>query len=93
MSTMAWIVIGFIGQSMYFLRMLLQWLTSEKLRRSVVPITFWYFSLAGSVILLAYAIHRRDPVFIVGQAFGFVVYLRNLWFIRREQAGAGGIAD
>ena len=67
------------------MRFLVQWLQSERMRRSVVPEVFWYFSLLGGSTLLAYAIHRRDPVFIVGQASGLFIYLRNIYFILRER--------
>ena len=77
-----WIVIGFIGQALFSARFVLQWLASERARRSIIPTAFWYFSLAGSMVLLAYAIHRADPVFIVGQATGLVIYLRNLYLIK-----------
>jgi len=76
-----WVAIGLIGQAMFSMRFVLQWLASEKQKKSVIPITFWYFSIAGSLILLSYAIYRRDPVFILGQSFGMFVYLRNLYFI------------
>lgn len=79
-----WLVIGFLGQGLFSARFIVQWLKSEKLKKSVVPLAFWYFSLAGGGTLLAYAIHRGDPVFIVGQATGLFIYLRNLWFIYRE---------
>ena len=62
----------------------MQWIASERSRRSVVPTAFWFFSLGGGAILLAYAIHRRDPVFIVGQGAGLFIYLRNLWLIFRQ---------
>lgn len=77
-----WIVIGFIGQALFSARFVLQWLASERARRSIIPTAFWYFSLGGSMVLLAYAIHRADPVFIVGQATGLVIYLRNLYLIK-----------
>lgn len=77
-----WIVIGFIAQGLFSARFLVQWIASERRRRSVVPQAFWYFSVAGGALLLAYAIHRRDPVFIVGQAAGLAVYLRNLQLLR-----------
>ncbi len=76
-----WVAIGLVGQAMFSMRFVLQWLASEKQKKSVIPITFWYFSIAGSLILLSYAIYRRDPVFILGQSFGMFVYLRNLYFI------------
>ena len=83
-----WLVVGFAGQALFSARFLVQWLKSERMRKSVVPVAFWYFSLAGGVTLLAYAIHRGDPVFIVGQASGLFIYLRNLWLIRRESVAA-----
>ncbi|HUH89440.1 MAG TPA: lipid-A-disaccharide synthase N-terminal domain-containing protein [Lysobacter sp.] len=80
-----WLVVGFIGQALFASRFILQWLASERARRSIVPTAFWYFSLAGSSVLLAYAIHRADPVFIVGQASGLGIYLRNLHLIRKRR--------
>ena len=82
-----WIVIGFIGQALFSSRFLVQWLASERARRSVVPTAFWYLSLGGSAVLLTYAIHRADPVFIVGQASGLGIYLRNLYLIKVARAG------
>ncbi|HLS18190.1 MAG TPA: lipid-A-disaccharide synthase N-terminal domain-containing protein [Paracoccaceae bacterium] len=82
---LAWVIIGLAGQAMFMLRFLVQWVVSERARRSVIPVSFWYFSLAGAAVLLAYAIYRKDPVFILGQALGFIVYLRNLRLIRIEQ--------
>ncbi len=87
-----WIVIGFVGQALFSARFLLQWLASERARRSVIPTAFWYFSLGGSMVLLAYAIHRADPVFIVGQATGLAIYLRNLYLIRIAAPGGGAEA-
>ena len=81
-----WLVIGFVGQSLFSARFVVQWLVSEQRRKSVTPIAFWYFSLAGGVVLLAYAIHRRDTVFIVGQAAGLLVYARNLMLISRPRS-------
>ncbi|RCW45004.1 MULTISPECIES: lipid-A-disaccharide synthase N-terminal domain-containing protein [unclassified Halanaerobium] len=81
---MLWIIIGFIGQAMFFLRFLIQWIASERAQRSIIPTAFWYFSIAGSLILLVYAIHRQDPVFIVGQSTGSFIYLRNLYLIKKE---------
>ena len=80
-----WIVAGFIGQAMFTARFLVQWIASERVKRSVVPRLFWYLSLAGGSVLLIYAIHRRDPVFIVGQSTGLLVYSRNLWLIHRSR--------
>ena len=85
MSTEAvWIAVGFLGQLAFSARFVLQWLASERARRSVVPRAFWYCSLVGSSILLAYAIHRMDPVFMAGQAGGLAIYLRNLHLIAAE---------
>lgn len=85
-DTLAWIVVGFVGQALFSARFVIQWLASERARRSIVPTAFWWFSLAGSAVLLAYAVHRQDPVFITGQATGLAIYLRNLHLIR---AGRG----
>jgi len=82
-----WIAIGFAGQFLFMMRFLWQWIQSERQGRSIIPIAFWYFSLGGSLILLLYAIHRRDPVFMTGQALGMFVYIRNLLLIRRERRG------
>jgi lipid-A-disaccharide synthase-like uncharacterized protein len=80
-----WLIVGFVGQALFSMRFVLQWVQSERARKSVIPVAFWYFSLAGSIVLLAYAIHRQDPVFILGQAVGNVIYLRNLYLIFRER--------
>jgi lipid-A-disaccharide synthase-like uncharacterized protein len=88
-TDIVWLVIGFGGQLLFTLRFLVQWWSSERQRRSVVPVAFWYFSIAGGLTLLAYAIHKRDPVFIVGQITGVFIYARNLYFIHRvPTAGA-----
>jgi lipid-A-disaccharide synthase-like uncharacterized protein len=89
-ETLAWIVVGFIGQALFSARFVVQWLASERVKRSIVPKAFWYFSLAGGATLLAYAIHKQDPVFIAGQGLGLFVYLRNLYLIRsgRQQVDA-----
>jgi lipid-A-disaccharide synthase-like uncharacterized protein len=85
---MAWLVIGGIGQVLFTARFLIQWIASEIRKKSVVPKAFWWFSIAGGLVLLAYAIHKEDPVFILGQAGGLVVYLRNLIFLRRDGSTA-----
>ncbi len=82
-----WLIVGFSGQILFSLRFFVQWLASEKQQKSVIPVSFWYFSIAGSFLLLSYAIHRQDPVFIVGQSLGFVIYIRNLVLIDREKKG------
>ncbi len=84
-AQVAWLAIGFLGQALFSLRFLVQWICSERQRRSVVPLAFWYFSLAGGAVLLSYAIWRQDPVFIVGQGMGLIIYLRNLQFRLREK--------
>jgi lipid-A-disaccharide synthase-like uncharacterized protein len=81
----AWLAVGFLGQACFSARFLVQWIASERRRQSVVPVFFWYFSVVGGLILLAYAIHRRDPVFVLGQAAGLVVYARNLYLIGRQR--------
>ena len=80
-----WLVVGLIGQGLFSARFFVQWLQSEKLKKSVIPSAFWYFSMAGGVTLLAYAIHRKDPVFIIGQGTGLFIYFRNLQFLGRER--------
>lgn len=83
-----WVAIGFFGQALFSARFLIQWLASERARRSVIPTLFWYCSIGGGVVLLTYAIYRQDPVFIVGQASGLLIYARNLMLIRREHGSA-----
>ena len=86
-DTTLWMIIGFGGQGLFSARFIVQWLASERVKRSVIPVAFWYLSLAGGLTLLAYAIHREDPVIIAGQSAGVFVYLRNLYLVhtgRRE---------
>jgi lipid-A-disaccharide synthase-like uncharacterized protein len=80
-----WLVLGFTAQALFSARFLVQWLASEKAGKSVVPLLFWYFSLVGSSLLLIYSVYRKDPVFIIGQSTGILIYTRNLHFIRREK--------
>lgn len=80
-----WLAIGFLGQGLFSMRFFVQWIASEKARRSVIPNLFWYFSLGGGATLLAYAIYRQDPVFILGQGMGLLIYLRNIYFVRNAQ--------
>jgi lipid-A-disaccharide synthase-like uncharacterized protein len=80
-----WLVLGFLAQAMFSARFLVQWLASERAKKSIVPLPFWYLSIAGSVLLLAYAAYRKDPVFIVGQSAGILIYSRNLFLIYRER--------
>ncbi len=81
-----WLCVGLMGQGFFTMRFLIQWIVTEKRRESVIPTFFWYCSILGSVFLLSYAISRQDPVFILGQSFGSIVYLRNLYFIYRKDA-------
>jgi lipid-A-disaccharide synthase-like uncharacterized protein len=83
-----WIAIGLLGQAAFSGRFLVQWIASERAGRSVVPVQFWILSIVGGVLLLAYAVYRRDPVFILGQSANVFIYLRNLHLIRREASGA-----
>ena len=85
------IIVGYVAQGMFAMRFVVQWIASERAGRSVVPTAFWVFSIGGGVMLLGYAIYRRDPVFIIGQAFGVFVYLRNLQFVMRG-GGQGAAA-
>lgn len=87
-TELVWVCIGFGGQALFSMRFLVQWLYSERRGRSVVPVHFWYYSIAGGVTLLSYAIFKQDPVFIAGQAAGLFVYGRNLVFISRERRAA-----
>jgi lipid-A-disaccharide synthase-like uncharacterized protein len=82
-----WLAVGLIGNAIFFSRFLIQWLASEKAGRSVVPTVFWHLSIWGSIVLLLYALHKRDPVFILAFLPNVFVYLRNLHLIRREKAG------
>jgi lipid-A-disaccharide synthase-like uncharacterized protein len=78
----AWLAVGLTGQIMFSMRWVLQWLASEKVRASVVPATFWYYSLVGGLMVLAYGIYRVEPVIILGQ-LGVLVYARNIYFLLR----------
>ncbi len=80
-----WLLIGFTGQALFTARFIVQWFKSEIVGKSVIPLAFWWFSVGGGIVLLAYAVHRMDPVFIAGQAGGLVVYARNLYLIFRER--------
>jgi len=82
-----WLAIGFVAQLMFSMRFIIQWIASERARRSIVPETFWYFSVLGGLLLLAYAIYRVDPVFILGQASGLAIYSRNIYFIWKSRSG------
>lgn len=85
------IIIGYVAQILFAMRFVVQWIASERAGRSVVPTAFWVFSIGGGIMLLGYALYRKDPVFIIGQAFGVFVYLRNLQFVLRGR-GEGAAA-
>ena len=84
LNSTVWIIIGFCGQAMFFMRFFVQWIHSERHKKSLIPTAFWFFSVAGGAVLLTYAIHKQDPVFIVGQAGGLLIYSRNIYFIYKE---------
>ena len=84
-STQIWMIIGFVGQTIFASRFLIQWIVSERASKSIIPNIFWWISILGSFVLLSYAIHREDPVFIVGQSVGFLIYSRNLYLIKKEK--------
>lgn len=87
-SELVWLAIGFLGQGLFFMRFLFQWIYSERARRSVMPEVFWYFSFFGGATLLAYVIYRADPVLIVGQATGLLIYSRNIYWVWRDKLAA-----
>ncbi|MCM8832003.1 MAG: lipid-A-disaccharide synthase N-terminal domain-containing protein [Candidatus Omnitrophica bacterium] len=80
-----WVAIGLLGQFLFFLRFFFQWLATEKKKESTIPVSFWYFSIFGGIILFVYACYRKDPVFILGQALGVFIYARNLYFIYKKK--------
>ena len=79
------LIIGFIGQGLFSMRFIIQWLASEKAKKSVIPFSFWIFSLSGSIFLLIYAIYKKDPVFILGQAPNVLIYSRNIYLIKKNR--------
>ena len=83
LTSQIWIIIGFIGQTIFASRFLIQWIVSERASKSIIPNVFWWISIVGSFVLLSYAIHKEDPVFIVGQSCGFLIYARNLYLIKK----------
>jgi lipid-A-disaccharide synthase-like uncharacterized protein len=83
---LAWLVVGLLGQSMFMMRFVVQWIHSERHQKSVIPVSFWYLSLSGGLIVLAYGIHKVEPVIILGQLPGTLVYIRNLMLIQKEKA-------
>ena len=94
MTVTQWVIIGFIGQAFFGARFIIQWIVSEKRGESTIPLAFWYCSIGGSIVLLTYALHREDPVFIVGQSLGSIIYIRNLILIdKKKKALAGGESE
>jgi lipid-A-disaccharide synthase-like uncharacterized protein len=87
-DTLPWIAIGLLGQSAFFARFLVQWVASERAGESYIPLSFWYLSVIGSLVMLVYAIHRKEPIFLLGQLPNVFVYGRNIMLIRRS-GGAG----
>jgi len=86
-----WVVLGFVAQALFSMRFLVQWIASERAGRSIIPTAFWIFSIGGGVLLFAYSLYRKDPVFIAGQGLGLFIYVRNLYFVLRER-GQGAAA-
>jgi lipid-A-disaccharide synthase-like uncharacterized protein len=80
-----WVILGFVAQALFTMRFVVQWVASERVGHSVIPLAFWIFSIGGGILLFGYALYRRDPVFILGQGFGVFVYLRNLQFVLRDR--------
>jgi lipid-A-disaccharide synthase-like uncharacterized protein len=80
-----WVLLGYVGQSLFAMRFIVQWVASERVGRSVIPVAFWFFSIGGGLLLFVYSLYIRDPVFIIGQGLGLFVYLRNLYFVFRER--------
>ena len=91
MTVTQWLIIGFVGQVLFGARFIIQWIVSEKQGESTIPLAFWYCSIGGSIVLLTYAIHRQDPVFIVGQSLGSIIYIRNLILIDRKKKVLAGL--
>jgi lipid-A-disaccharide synthase-like uncharacterized protein len=87
-----WVLLGYVAQLMFTMRFLVQWIASERAGKMVMPIAFWFFSIGGGLLLLLYALYIRDPVFILGQAFGVLVYARNLYFELRDRRAAAAAA-
>jgi len=88
-----WLSVGFLGQAFFSMRFIVQWVASERHKDSVFPVAFWFFSLAGGLTLFTYALHRLDPVFVLGEATGVLIYLRNLhliWLKQRSRKSGGG---
>lgn len=87
-TEVVWVTIGFVAQLMFSMRFLIQWIASERAKQSIVPETFWYFSLLGGALLFAYATYRLDPVFMLGQGMGLFIYARNIQLIWKQKVHA-----
>ncbi|KAA0684636.1 MULTISPECIES: lipid-A-disaccharide synthase N-terminal domain-containing protein [Azospirillum] len=88
-ADLIWVGVGFFAQALFMMRFVVQWIASERARRSIVPDLFWYFSIGGGVLLLAYSIQRGDPVFMFGQGLGLIIYFRNLYFVLNNRRNGG----
>jgi lipid-A-disaccharide synthase-like uncharacterized protein len=88
-TDLIWIGLGFFAQFLFMMRFVVQWIASERAKRSVMPELFWYFSIGGGVLLLAYSVYRIDPVYMFGQGLGLVIYLRNLYFVWNNKKNGG----
>lgn len=84
-----WIIIGFLGQALFMMRFVVQWIASERAKKSVMPVAFWFFSIGGGLVLLIYSLQRQDPVFIAGQGLGLFIYVRNLMLIGKSRRQDG----
>ena len=90
---LTWLVlVGYAGQALFTMRFVVQWIASERAKKSVFPVAFWFFSIGGGLLLFVYALTIKDPVFILGQGFGVFVYVRNLYFVYRERRSSGAAA-
>jgi lipid-A-disaccharide synthase-like uncharacterized protein len=90
---LSWLVLfGYAGQALFTMRFVVQWIATERARKSVFPVAFWFFSIGGGILLFIYALSIQDPVFILGQGFGVFVYGRNLYFVYRERRAPGPAA-
>ena len=87
-----WVILGFVAQGLFTMRFVVQWIASERAKKSVFPVAFWFFSIGGGLLLFVYALTIKDPVFILGQGFGVFVYGRNLYFVYRERRSSGAAA-
>ena len=93
LTELIWLSVGFLAQLMFSMRFIVQWIASERARQSIVPEMFWYFSLAGGALLFAYAIYRLDPVFMLGQGTGLLIYARNIHLIWKEKSKSANVDE